>query len=215
MRNAKAIEWFAEELAWIEARKDWPRVDLHRAFVNFWRRDDVSLGAFKSLCKRKGFMTGRTGGFPPGHVPANKGKKQAYNPNTARTQFQKGQKPFNAREPGYEYTDRDGYVMICVDEPNPWTGSRTRMVHKQRRLWEQANGPVPAGMRLKSLDGDKTNCDPANWEALPIGMAVRLNGRFGRGYDAAPAEVKPTIMAAAKLEHELRKLKPWKPKRTA
>jgi hypothetical protein len=32
----------------------------------------------------------------------------------------------------------------------------------------------------------------------------RLSGRFGRGYDDAPSELKPTIMAVAKLEHQLR-----------
>jgi hypothetical protein len=35
-------------------------------------------------------------------------------------------------------------------------------------------------------------------------MAPRLNGRFGRGYDAAPAELKPIILATAKLEHAAR-----------
>ena len=52
-----------------------------------------------------------------------------------------------------------------------------------------ADGPVPDGHRLKCLDGDKTNCDPSNWEAVPMALAPRLNGRFGRGYDTAPAEL--------------------------
>jgi hypothetical protein len=33
-----------------------------------------------------------------------------------------------------------------------------------------------------------------------------LNGRFGRNYDGASAEAKPTILAIAKLEHKAREL---------
>ena len=70
-------------------------------------------------------------------------------------------------------------------------------------LWEQAHGPVPDGMALKCL-GEKTNTDPANWVLVPRALLPRLNGRFGRGYDDAPAELKPAIMAVAKLEHGVR-----------
>jgi hypothetical protein len=197
------IGWLEEEIAWVRARADWPRRDLWRAFCNFWRRD-VSLGAFKGMCKREGIMTGRTGQIEKGHVPLNKGRKMPFNAASAATQFKPGQKPHNARPVGYERIDEEGYVQICVDEPNPWTGARTHMAFKHRRLWEEVNGPVPEGHRLKCLDGDKTNCDPANWEAVPMALAPRLNGRFGRGYDQAPADLKPTIMAIAKLEHKAR-----------
>ena len=198
------IQWFPEELRWIEARKEWPRAELHRAFVNFWRRDDVSFVAFRSLCKRNGWMTGRTGGFPPGHVPANKGKKQPFNANAARTQFKKGGLPHNTKALGHEYLTSDGYVNISIAETNPHTGFERRFVQKHRHLWELANGPVPDGMRLKCLDGDKTNCDPSNWEAIPLALAPRLNGIRGRGYDAAPAELKPVILAITKLEYAAR-----------
>lgn len=197
------IGWLPEEIAWCKARADWPRRDLWIAFCNFWKRD-VELPTFKGMCKREGIMTGRTGRIKKGSTPPNKGKKMPFNPASAATQFKRGQKPPNARPIGYEMVDRDGYVQICVDEPNPWTGYQTRMVHKHRRLWEQANGPVPEGHRLKCLDGDKTNCNPSNWEAIPMALAPRLTGRFGRGYDDAPVELKPTILAIAKLEHKAR-----------
>ncbi len=38
----------------------------------------------------------------------------------------------------------------------------------------------------------------------PFAQLGRLNGRFGRGYDAAPAELKPTILAVTELEHQAR-----------
>ena len=39
---------------------------------------------------------------------------------------------------------------------------------------------------------------------VPMALAPRLNGRFGRGYDSAPADVKPVLMTIAKLEHAAR-----------
>lgn len=62
---------------------------------------------------------------------------------------------------------------------------------------------MPDGYVLKCL-GDKLDTDPSNWELVPQGLLPRLNGKSGRAYDHAPAELKPTIMAVAKLEHRAR-----------
>ena len=83
------------------------------------------------------------------------------------------------------------------------TGFERRYVLKYRWLWEQKHGPLPEGMCLK-CKGDPLNTDPSNWEVVPRGLLPRLNNRWGRGYDSAPDELKPTIMAVAKLEHRLR-----------
>jgi hypothetical protein len=129
-------------------------------------------------------------------------------PNARKTQFKKGGLPHNHQGAGHERVDsKDGYTIIIVDEVNPWTGAATRPVHKHRYLWEKVNGPIPDGFVLKCLDGNKTNCDPSNWEAIPRGLLPRLNG--GRAtrvmaYDTAPDELKPTILAVAKLEHAAR-----------
>ncbi|MFD2855379.1 HNH endonuclease [Seohaeicola zhoushanensis] len=82
--------------------------------------------------------------------------------------------------------------------------ARWRAVHLIH--WEERNGPLPKGYALKCLDGDKLNTDPANWEAIRA-LLPRLNGRFGRNYDTAPAELKPTIMTITKLEHRARELR--------
>ncbi|ETX26698.1 HNH endonuclease signature motif containing protein [Roseivivax isoporae] len=202
-----AIPYSDAELFWIHDNARRPRHEAHAEFVYLWDRPDVSLVNFNALCKRKGWLTGRTGCFEKGQTPANKGRKMPYNANSARTQFKKGNRPHTWRGAGHERVcAKDGYVIMLVAEPNPWTGADTRPVLKHRYLWEQANGPVPEGMRLKCLDGDKTNCDPSNWEAVPLALAPRLNGRFGRGYDSAPTELKPTIFATAKLEHAAREV---------
>lgn len=203
----RPIGWLPEERAWIAARADWPRPALHRAFVAFWLRPEVTWGAFKSFCNREGILTGRTGCFAKGTVPPNKGKPMPpeVRAKVAATMFQKGRLPHTAKGPGHEWIDaKDGYVILIVAETNLWTGAATRPVHKHRWLWEQANGPVPEDHVLKCVDGNKQNTDPANWVCIPRAMLPRLNGRFGRGYDAAEPEVKPVIMAITRLEHAAR-----------
>ncbi|MDF2141226.1 HNH endonuclease [Paenirhodobacter sp. CAU 1674] len=205
--KGRAISYSALELVFIQVRADLPRRELHAEFCRHFGRQDVTLDQLKALCKRKGWLTGRSGCFPKGHVPANKGKQMPFHPNSARTRFQKGQRPINKYDVGHETVDRDGYVRICVDRPNPWTGHRTHMAFKHRELWVATNGPVPDGHRLKCIDGNKRNTDPTNWEAVPMALAPRLNGKYGRGYDGAPPDLKPTILAVAKLEHRVRELK--------
>jgi hypothetical protein len=209
--RGRAIGYEPEELAWIEARKDMPREDLHAMFCAYWQRDDVSVDAIKGLCTRKGWLTGRTGCFKKGNVSHNKGKPMPAHvkERASRTMFKKGNRPHTYRGPGHERIDsKDGYVIMIVDEVNPWSGSSTRPVQKHRYLWEQRNGPVPAGHVLKCRDGDKTNTDPENWESVPQAIMPRLNARWnGVKYDDAPAELKPTVMAIARLEYAARQAK--------
>ena len=139
----------------------------------------------------------------------NKGKKMPFNENSARTQFKKGGLPHNHRGAGHErICPKDGYVILIVAERNPWTGAETRPVLKHRWLWEKANGPIPSGQVLKCLDGDKTNCDPGNWELVSQSMLPRLaGGRKGKGYDQHAPELRPTVLAIAKLEDKAREAK--------
>lgn len=202
--KGRTIEYSAEELAFVESRKTLPRRELHAAFVRTFGRNDVSLIHLTALCKRKGWMTGRTGRFENGITPHNKGKVMPFNPNCAKTQFKKGSRPHNTKYAGHERVSKGGYVEISVNETNPHTGFERRHVLKHRYLWEQAHGPVPEGMALKCLDGNKQNTDPSNWKPVPRAMLPRLNGIYGRGYDDAPADLKPTILAVTELEHQAR-----------
>lgn len=199
------ISYSPEELAFIEGRQTMSRRALHADFVRKFGRYDVSLVNLISLCKRRGWLTGRDGRYEKGRVPENKGRKMPYNENSARTRFQKGTINGRARERykpiGTERRSKEGYVERKVHDGLP-RQSRWRFVHLIR--WEAANGPLSAGMVLKCLDGDRTNTDPANWTPLPRALLPRLNGRHGRNYDTAPAELKPTIMAVVKLEHRAR-----------
>lgn len=141
--NARAIRYTEAELAWIEANRALPRRELHAAFCERFSREGVSLANLVSLCKRKGWLTGRSGRFEKGMTPANKGRKMPFHPNTARTQFKPGNRPHNTRWAGHERLSRDGYVEISIEETNPHTGFERRYVLKHRHLWERLHGPVP------------------------------------------------------------------------
>lgn len=164
------------------------------------------LGLGKSAAYFTSAAAGRLDGlrgagsrFAKGNVPANKGKPMPFHPNSAATRFTKGQVTHNAKWVGHERVTKDGYIEIKVAGTNPYTGYQRRHVLKHKWLWEQANGPVPRGMALKCINSDRQNTDPSNWELVPRGLLVRLT--LGRDYDHAPDELKPTIMAVAKIEH--------------
>lgn len=205
----RLLRYSAAEIEWLRDNCTLPMAQWHSGFREAFDRPDVSPGKLNALRKRMGWKTGRNGRFENGAVPANKGKTYpdgvgSRHPNARKTQFKAGQLPHNFRGAGHESIDDEGYVWIVVDQTNPWTGASTWRVHKHRWLWEQANGPVPEGMVLKSVDGNRQNSDPGNWTAVPRGLLPHLNGKSGRAYDAAPDEVKPTIMAIARLKHAVR-----------
>lgn len=197
----KVITYSPDERAWIKKNAKRVRRRAHARFCEIFSRNDVSLSNFNSLCKREGWMTGRTGHYKKGSVSHNKGKTMPYNANSARTQFKKGQTPLNTKYLGHERVSVDGYVEISIAQTNPHTGFDRRYVLKHKYLWAQANGPVPAGMCLKCLDGDRTNTDPANWELIPRGALPFLNGHRGPNYNQAAPELRPAILTLAKLKH--------------
>ncbi|QRY69132.1 HNH endonuclease [Ensifer sp. PDNC004] len=213
--KGKWISYSAAEMEWLEANRTLPIGDYHRVFSSTFQRDDVSAVNLHALRKRKGWKTGRTGCFVKGQVPVNKGVpcepgKGGRHPNARRTQFKAGGLPHNTKFLGHERVSKDGYVEISIDEQNPHTGYERRYVLKHVYLWEQVNGPIPDGMCLKSVDGNRLNTDPANWLLIPRGVLPRLNG--GRAtrvmaYDTAPDELKPVLMTIARVDHKASELR--------
>ena len=202
------ITYSAEERAWLRDNCTLPINEYHRAFVETFGRDIAAVN-LNALRKRSGWRTGRTGQIEKGATPHNKGKPCApgtggRHPNAQRTQFKPGVRRGVAsklyKPVGTERLCKNGYRERKIHDGMPQ--SRWRAVHLIE--WEAVNGPIPNGHCLKSLDGDRLNVDPANWVAVPRALLPRLNSRFGRGYDEAPAELKPVIMAVTKLEHRIR-----------
>lgn len=206
--KGRAIIYTAEELDYIRSVSQWPRAEAHTAFCQKFGRDDVTLSNLHSLCKRNGWLTGRTGRIEAGQQPWNKGKPHPARGRAVGTQFKKGAMNGRARERykpiGTERISEDGYRERKVHDGLPLQ-SRWQLVH--RIEWEKANGPIPESYALKCL-GDRLNTDPSNWELVPRALLPRLAGgnRYNRklAFDDAPAELKSTILAVAKLEHRAR-----------
>ena len=210
--KGRGIPYSSAEMTWLAANRLLSIQDYAREFIAAFGRADVTASHLHALRKRQGWKTGRSGCFEKGSVPVNKGKPCApgmggRHPNAVKTQFptggRTGKAALNYKPIGTERISEDGYRERKVHDGLPMQ-SRWQLVH--RIEWTAVNGPVPAGMALKCR-GDRLDVDPANWEMVPRALLPRLNGRFGRGYDAAPAELKPTILAVAKLEHQVRKRK--------
>lgn len=202
--KGRSLKYSKVELAFLSRRRRLPRRELHARFVRaFPRHRAVSEDAIHALCLLHGWQTGRDGGFEKGHVPANKGKKMPFNANSARTQFKKGCRIGRANQIykpiGAERFSKEGYLERKVHDGLPLQ-SRWRSVHVVN--WEKVNGPVPKGHCLKCLDGDRLNTDASNWELISRAVLARLN-KSGHRYDAAPAELKPAILAIAKLRDRI------------
>jgi hypothetical protein len=219
---------------WVTERERWTADDdaTLRALYPDTRTEDLARRIGRSRCstynrakllgipKSAAFLaspaSGRTNGrqgfgtrFQKGQVAPNKGKRMPFHPNSAATRFKKGHgrsgvavrlyKPI-----GTERLSKDGYLERKINDDMPLQ-ARWRAVHLVR--WEAIHGPLPKGMALKSLDGNRQNTDPLNWTLVPRGLLPRLHGKSGRDYDHAPAELKPTIFALARLEHAVREMK--------
>lgn len=209
------IRYSAAELKWLEANRTFPIVEYHRAFCDEFGRD-VSIYNLKALRSRLGWKTGRTGQFAKGSAPLNKGVRCAEgiggrHPNAVATQFRKGNRTgranLNYKPIGTERISREGYRERKIHDGLPLQ-SRWRAVHLLE--WEAKNGPVPKGHCLKRIGEDKLNTDPSNWQLIPRALLPRLNGgprQRHLAYDEAAPEVRPALLAVAKLEHQVRRRK--------
>lgn len=110
--------------------------------------------------------------FQLGLTPWNKGRDSretgtGHHPNTRRTQFAKGRMAHEARNYvpiGSLRVSKDGYLeRKLTDDPSIYPARRWVAVH--RIVWEQANGPIPAGhivvfrLRMKTTVPDEVTAD--------------------------------------------------------
>lgn len=187
---------------------------LGRSVPSTWKRaeklglkkDEAYLNSPTAGHLQSGDERGRVSRFQKGQAPPNKGLRRPgwHRGRMKETQFKKGALTGCAAKVvkpiGAERMSKDGYLERKINNDLPFQ-ARWRGVHRIR--WEEVNGPQPKGYALKSKDGNKLNTDPSNWELVPRALLPRLNNQYGRNYDGAPVEVKPSIMAVAKLEHAM------------
>lgn len=132
---------------------------------------DIKIGQIKSYIGNHNLNTGRTGYFPKGNTPHNKGKKGVCAEGCKKTWFQKGHIPKNHRKLGDERVDRDGYIKVKVEEPNKW-----RLKHNM--VYEKYKGKIPKGSVVIFLDGNKMNTDISNLKLVKRSELLIMN-RYG------------------------------------
>lgn len=150
----------------------------------------------KTFISNHGILSGRNGRFGKGSQPWNTGTKGVCKPNDGS--FRKGSIPPNLKPLGHERVcSKDGYILVKIQEENPYTGEKTRYKAKHIVVWEKHNGPVPKGFNVRFIDGDKTNCDIENLVMVSKAEHLRLTKL---GYNDTDPELKPSVLALAKLE---------------
>jgi len=171
--------------------------EMTAIFNSRFKANKKTLQQIKTFVHNRGITSGRTGCFPKGNKPWNTGTKGQGLTGPNRGSFKKGSVPPNRKPIGTERTcPKDGFILVKVAEPNPHTGAPTRYKHKHVYIWEQANGPVPKGMVVAFIDGEKTNCEPENLMLISRAELLALNRA---GYGSALDKLKPSVLALSKL----------------
>ena len=134
---------------------------------------NLSYKALAATGKRYKIQTGRTGQFPKGLTPWNKGMKGLSFPGMEATQFKPGNVPHTWVPIGSERITKDGYIQVKIQDGKKqknWRG-------KHILIWEAANGPLPEGHAIIFGDGNKRNFDPANLLLVSRAQLARMNQR--------------------------------------
>lgn len=147
------------------------RADLLNLF-NLTFATNIKLGQLIGCLKNNRITSGRTGHFSAGHVPANKGTRGVYNIGGNITSFQKGQVAHNYKPIGYERVDRDGYLLVKVQDDGPW---HKRWRAKHRVVWEEVYGEIPKDNCLIFLDQNKQNVSLENLRLISKAQLSRMN----------------------------------------
>lgn len=128
-------------------------------------------------------------------VPPLKGKKGCYYPGCEKAWFKKGSLPHNKVPVGTVTKTQDGYLWKKVsDEPCKKRYENWRMLHIL--VWEEANGPVPEGMRVIFKDGNPDNVSLENLILATFAEVAVTNAMHLRSSDP---ELTETGLMIAKL----------------
>jgi len=181
----QVINYSDVELAFIKSNCTLTRRELTEQFNKQFHRS-LAVSNIASLCKRNGWLTGRTGRYEIGNIPHPNAKPKGPN----KTSFKKGSRPHNWKPVGSERVNVDGYIEIKTEEPKTWE-------LKHRVVWEEENGPIQPGTNIRFIDNNRLNVDPSNLEEIPDAENLYLNQN---GYAELQISLKPTMKAVAKLD---------------
>lgn len=135
--------------------------------------------------------------FRKGNKPFNKGKKQVDYMTTEQinktkaTRFKKGHTPHNHKPVGSERITKDGYIEVKTKEPNVFE-------LKHRVVWEEHNGEISPGCNIQFKDGNRKNTAIEN-----LYMISREEQMMDNTIHRYPSDLKRSIRLINKLTKEL------------
>lgn len=141
------------------------RRDQTRAF-NERFSENKSVNSIKLYCNRNGIHTGRTGHFPKGGIPLNKGKKNGPCPH--------------AKPTGYEIVGPGGYILIKTLEG--W-------VFKSRYIWEQHNGQIPKDHQIIFKNGNSKDTNIENLLMVKRKVLLHANRVYSKVRNSENGEI--------------------------
>lgn len=164
-----------------------------------WEPTQVQIAGF---IKNHKIRTGFTGRYEKCHVSHNKGVKmlpEQYE-KSKPTMFKPGQLPPNTDPVGTEKMLSDGYIWVKIDNQLR-VKKHVNWRQKHRLVWEEAHGPIPKGKMIIFLDGDRTNCNLDNLEAVTKAENAMLN-KFG--YRSENGQLTRVALDTVKLLDKIR-----------
>jgi hypothetical protein len=186
-------------------RDSYPRLSLAAlaaAFNAKFANEQKTARQIRNFIHNHHIKSGRTGCWEKGHVPANAGTKGVSRANSGT--FKKGNIPGNIKPLYTERVDtRQGYILVKIPEKNPYTGAATCYEAKHIGLWKRRHGKIPKGHAILFKDGNQANCIDENLMLISRAELLRLNHHKYREF---PGDLKPSVLAMAKLEVKTFKL---------
>lgn len=160
--------------------------------------EDKTEGQIRAYLRNHRITSGRTGCFEKDHKPWNTGTKGKGLTSANCTSFKKGNVPLNRKPLWSERIEpKWGYIEMKVPERNPYTKAQARYKCKHVWIWEQEHGPVPKGYVVAFVDGNPLNVALDNLMLSSRAELLRMNQH---DYKNQPEELKPSVLALAKLE---------------
>ncbi len=132
---------------------------------------ELKRSQIRAFTKNNHLISGLDGRFEKGHVPVNKGTKGIYNVGGNKTSFKKGIIPHNRVPIGTERIDRDGYIVIKIQDGK----LNSNWKFKHHIIWEKENGPIPKGYAIIFGDDDNRNFNIDNLIRVSRKQLLTLN----------------------------------------
>ena len=107
--------------------------------------------------------------------------------------FKPGNIPPNYKPVGSERVNVDGYIEVKVKDPRTWK-------LKHRVVWEQANGPIPAGHNIQFKNGNPKDVRLENLYIISKSEQLRTENSMIARY---PEELRSVIHMKAALKRKI------------